>query len=122
MATPITDRIKAIRSEVGEENLRVIAEYDKSGYEFQYLSEEVDARYSKAEFDEVFDDLLFDTMRSDVMERRFHGGDYQCSVLSFEEMFVFQFVRDEFDGLVVSIERDCTINLESFIETCAEHT
>lgn len=118
MSSKIAGRTEAIRDEVTEENLRAIAEYSQDGYQFQYLCEKVDNQYSTKEFDEIFNDLLLETMRSEVLEQRFNDATHEFSALGFEEMVLFQFVRDEFDGVLVSIEKDCTLDLDSFVETC----
>lgn len=113
--------IAELREEVGD-SLRSAAEYDRDGYQFFYLRKDVDKQYTRDELDDIFDDVVLETLRTHYLEQQFHGGAYQCSALGFEEMMVFQFVREDFQGLLVSIDKDCSIDLNAFFDICKEYT
>lgn len=121
MASSAPSLISELQEEVGE-SLRSVAEYEEESYTFLYLRRDVDTQYTRAELNQIFDDVMLETLRSDFLEAQFHGGDYQCSALGFEEMMVFQFVRGDFQGLLVSLDRDCSIDLNSFFEICGKYT
>lgn len=101
-------------------NLRVVASYDREGYDIVYtrgvLDERVDA-YAEA----VHDELVLQGIGRDHLEDLFVAGDLHCSMHRFDEMTAVHFPQEEYTGLFVSFDSDANVGLNEFSETVLTH-
>jgi hypothetical protein len=116
MVSCSTEDINAIR-EVGGDAIRVIAEYDREGYEAQYVRDDVVAKIQEVG-EEIHQDLVIQGMGTQYLEDLFQAGDLHCSVHRFDEVTAFHFVDEEFSGLFVSVDSDADIPFATFTDTC----
>lgn len=106
-----------LRSEAGPA-LRSVARYDEDSYEMVYLRENVDAIYSPDELDDIFADLRLEGWGRETLEDLFNAGSLECSVYGFEDAMMFHFVTGDFDGVLVTYDRNAGIDTEAFIRAC----
>ena len=118
----LTDRqtlVDSLRAEAGEA-LRVIATYDREGYESVYVRDDVVERMS-ARADAVHDELILQGIGRGHLEDLFDAGELECSMHRFEELTAFHFAAEESTGLFVSLDPDADVPLATFAETCKRH-
>lgn len=108
-----------LQEDVGDA-LRVVATHTGKDYEFQYRRDDVADGYTPDEFQRIFDDLVLEGMERDYFEQLFHVGELECGAWGFEEAAIFYFPAEEYSGLVVSVDRDGPIDIDSLIETCKD--
>jgi hypothetical protein len=118
MVSCSVDEINAIR-EVGDGSVRVIAEYDDSGYDVRYVRDDVEAKLQEVA-GEIHDELVMQGMGKEYLEELFQSGDLHCSVHRFDEATAFHFSEEEFTGLFVSIDSTSDIPLATFTDTCRD--
>jgi len=115
----LTDRealLDSLRAEAGDA-LRVVATYDREGYEPVYVRDDLTARLTNRA-DAVHDELVLQGIGRGHLEDLFGAGDLQCSMHRFEGLTAFHFTAAEFTGLFVSLDSDADIQLASFTEAC----
>lgn len=100
--------------------LRTVATYSEAGYDLHHLREDVENVYSTEEIDAVYEDLLLDNMNRAYLERLFHAGRLECTVLGFEDAVMLHFSGEVHSGLFVSVDRVPDIEVLSIIETCKD--
>jgi len=110
--------IEAIR-DAGGDAVRVIAEYDREGYEVEYLRGDVESKIQEVAGD-IHEELIIQGMGVEYLEKLFRAGDLQCSVHRFEEVTAFHFTDTEFTGLFVSLDSTADIPLATFVDICCD--
>lgn len=108
--------VDELEGEVGEA-LRSVATYDRGDYERLHVRSDIEAEYSDEERAELYNQVEIEGMGYSHFEGLFHTGELECAIYGFEKALMFQFPRDEFTGLFVTVDRDVTMNLESMIQT-----
>lgn len=114
-----SELLDALQNIVGR-NLRVVATYDREGYDIVYTRGEIDERV-KAYADAVHNELVLQGIGRDHLEDLFVAGDLHCSMHRFDELTAFHFVQEEYTGLFVSIDSDASVDLNEFSETVKTH-
>ena len=104
-----------------DENLRAVMIYADEGYRHLHLREDVRARYTDEELDDIAD-LFRDAGgdRSD-QERRFDAGGLESTVYVFDDAIVVLLPRDDRTGAAVSLDRTVGSSLFSFVVAAREH-
>ncbi len=97
--------------------LRVVAEYDREGYDVHYVREDVGARLDERA-DPIHRNLVLEGISREHLEDLFGAGDLHCSMHRFDDMTAFHFAEEEYTGLFVSVESDVDLPLASFADTC----
>jgi len=118
----LTDRellLGELRATAGEA-LRVVATYDRDGYDPVYVREDVSERLG-GRADAVHEELVLQGIGREYLEDLFDAGDLQCSMHRFDELTAFHFVAAEYTGLFVSVDSDAEVSLASFAETCKRY-
>jgi len=110
--------IGALRSQAGG-SLRVVAAYDRDGYEPLYVRDDVTPRMQEVA-DKIHDDLILQDIGRGHLEDLFEAGALECSIYRFEAVTAFHFVGGEYTGLFVSLDPDADVELASFAETCKQ--
>jgi len=110
--------VEALRELAGD-SLRVVASYDRDGYEPMYVREGTRDRV-QARAERVHDELVLQGLGRAHLEDLFGAGDLQCSIHRFDELTAFHFAAAEFTGLFVSVDSDVDLPLATFAETCKE--
>jgi hypothetical protein len=103
--------------ELAGDSLRVVATYDREGYEVRYVREDVEARLGTIA-DDVHQDLVLEGLSREHLEELFGAGELRCSMHRFDEVTAFHFSEAEYQGLFVSIDSDVDVPLASFTDTC----
>lgn len=119
MAT--AELVPALKDEVGAA-LRSVGRYNGKEHEVEYLREDVETIYDSDEIDDIFDDLALQGMSSDHLENLFNAGDLHCAMFRFDDALMFHFPHADFSGLFVTLDTGAGVDVESFVETCKEHT
>lgn len=109
--------VRKLQAEAGDA-LRSVTRYGETDYEMIYLRENVEAIYTEAEFDEIFEDLRLEGWGRDTLEELFNAGMLECSIYGFEEAMMFHFVSNGFEGALVTYDRGADVETEQFIEAC----
>lgn len=107
-----------LREEAGDA-LRVVATYDRDGYDVVYCRDDVTGRMADVA-PEIHDDLVLQGVGREHLESLFDAGELHCSVHRFDELTAFHFLASEYTGLFVSIDADADVRLASFADTCRE--
>jgi len=116
----VSDSVTAdLRDEAGDA-LRVVATYDRDGYDVVYCREDVAGRMDDVASG-VHDDLVLQGVGRDHLESLFDAGELHCSVHRFDDLTAFHFLASEYTGLFVSIDSDANVRLASFADACSEH-
>jgi hypothetical protein len=105
-----------LRDHVGD-GLRVVATYDRDGYDAFYVRDDVAARIPEVA-DDLHSDLILQGMGRDRLEDLFAAGDLHCSMHRFDDLTAFHFIRDEFTGLFVTIDTETEVALQPFAAAC----
>jgi hypothetical protein len=103
--------------ELAGDSLRVVATYDRKGYDVRYAREDVESRLGNIAED-VHQDLVLEGLSRVHLEELFDAGDLRCSMHRFEEVTAFHFPEAEYQGLFVSIDSQADVPLASFTDTC----
>lgn len=97
--------------------LRVVATYDREGYEVRYARDDLQGRLESVA-DGVHQDLVLEGVGREHLESLFEAGDLRCTMHRFDELTAFHFPDDEYRGLFVSVDSDADVPLASFTDTC----
>jgi hypothetical protein len=108
--------VETLREHAGE-SLRVVAEYDRDGYEIHYVREDVGARL-EARADDIHRDLVLEGISREHLEDLFGAGDLHCTMHRFEDVTAFHFADHEHEGLFVSVDSTADLPLATFADTC----
>jgi hypothetical protein len=108
--------VEKLQQQAGDA-LRVVAEYDRDGYEIRYVREDVGARLDERA-DAIHRNLVLEGISREHLEDLFDAGALHCSMHRFDEMTAFHFAEAEYTGLFVSVESDVDLPLASFTDTC----
>jgi len=108
--------VAELRDQAGDA-LRVVAEYDRDGYELRYVREDVDVRLTDRA-DAIHRDLVLEGIGREHLEDLFGAGDLRCSMHRFDEVTAFHFAEAKYTGLFVSVDSDVDLPLASFTDTC----
>lgn len=111
------DELVGELQELAGDALRVVATYDRAGYDVRYTREDVQGRLDRVA-DDVHQDLVLEGLSRQHLEALFEAGGLQCSMHRFENMTAFHFPEAEYRGLFVSIDSDADVPLASFTDTC----
>jgi hypothetical protein len=106
-----------LRDEIGEA-VRVVARYNRDGYDALYVRDDVQGRVDTYG-DDVHNDLVLQGVGKERLEDLF-GDDLVCSIHRFEELTAFRFVDGDtdFEGLFVSVDSDANVPLATFSDIC----
>lgn len=116
----VSDSVTAdLREEAGGA-LRVVATYDRDGYDLAYCRDDVTERMGDVATD-IHEDLVLQGVGREHLESLFDAGELHCSVHRFDDLTAFHFLDDEYTGLFVSIDADADVRLASFANICREH-
>lgn len=94
--------------------LRMVAQYDANGIDVLYIRDDVEDRRSEREFADLHRELLRENLSQFQLEAEFHSGPLRSSMLAFEEFVAFNFIADEREGYVVTVEPDVEVDLRGF--------
>lgn len=108
--------VEALREHAGS-SLRVVAEYDRDGYEVRHVRDDVGARVADRA-DAVHRDLVLEGISREHLESLFEAGDFHCTMHRFDELTAFHFADTEYQGLFVSVDSDADVPLATFADTC----
>lgn len=111
--------VESLRDEVGN-SLRVVAEYDRNGYDVMYARGQVEERVRR-HADEVHNELVLQGIGREHLEDLFKAGDLHCSMHRFDEITAFHFVQESYTGLFVSIDSDAPVDLNEFSSIVRSH-
>ncbi|WP_436908774.1 hypothetical protein [Halosimplex marinum] len=114
------DALVAALREVAGDALRVVATYDRDGYDPVYVAPSAEQRV-RSQAERVHDELVLQGLGRGHLEDLFDAGDLQCSIHRFDEVTAFHFASGEFSGLFVSVDSEADLPLATFSETCKEH-
>jgi len=118
MAGERSELVAAIQGEVGD-SLRAIATYDRDGYTIVHTREGITDR-AQQYAEDIHTELVLQGIGREHLEDLFHAGHLHCSMHRFDDLTTFHFVQEEYTGLFVSIDTDCSLNLHAFAETVRE--
>lgn len=108
--------VAELRQQAGDA-LRVVAEYDRDGYDIRYVRDDVSARLAERA-DAIHQNLVLEGISRGHLEDLFDAGDLRCSMHRFDEVTAFHFAEAEYTGLFVSVESSADLPLASFTDTC----
>ena len=97
--------------------LRVVATYDRDGYDLVYAREDVRERTADRA-PGIHQDLILEGIGTAHLEDLFDAGAIQCSMHRFEEVTAFHFVSGEYTGLFVSVDPEADVPLATFADRC----
>jgi len=100
--------------------LRVVASYDRDGYDPLFVRSDVDFRIEELG-EGVHEDLILQGLGREQLELLFDAGSLDCSMHRFEEMTAFQFPTGDYRGVFVSVDPDVDVPLVSFVDVCEGH-
>lgn len=112
------DALEELR-ELSGEALRVVARYDRDGYEVTYVRDDLDVDLDADRVDDIHESLLLDGMGVGYLEDIFSAGDLECTVHTFEERAVLHFAG-EYAGLFVTVDA-LKFPFEAFVERCRRY-
>lgn len=99
------------------DSLRVVASYDRNGYDVRYVRADIEPRLD-AHAEDVHRDLVLEGLSREHLENLFEAGELRCSMHRFGKMTAFHFPEVEHQGLFVSIDSDADVPMASFTDTC----
>jgi hypothetical protein len=105
---------------VVEDALRVVATYDREGYDPIYVASGAEDRV-RSQAEQVHDELVLQGLGRGHLEDLFAAGDLHCSIHRFDDLTAFHFASGEFSGLFVSVDSRADLPLATFSETCKKH-
>ncbi|MFB6269915.1 MAG: hypothetical protein ABEH83_08235 [Halobacterium sp.] len=108
--------VETLQGHAGD-SLRVVAEYDRDGYEIKYARDDVGARLADVA-EAVHRDLVLEGISREHLEDLFRAGDLHCTMHRFDEITAFHFPDAEYTGLFVSVDSDADVPLATFADTC----
>jgi hypothetical protein len=108
--------VDELRALAGDE-LRMVAEYDRDGYEIRFVRDDVSARLAE-QADDIHRDLVLEGISREHLEDLFDAGDLHCTMHRFDELTAFHFAEAEYRGLFVSVDSDADVPMASFADTC----
>ncbi len=111
--------VAALREQAGDA-LRVVATYDRDGYDPVYVRDDVEGHLAD-QAERVHDELVLQGLGRGHLEDLFAAGDLQCSIHRFDDLTAFHFAVGEFSGLFVSVDSEADLPLATFAETCKKH-
>ena len=111
------DLLVADLQELTGNSLRVVAEYERDGYDVRYVRDDVDTRVHERA-DAIHQNLVLEGISRGHLQDLFGAGDLRATMHRFEDVTVFHFAEAEYRGLFVSIDSDADLPLASFTDTC----
>lgn len=102
-------------------SLRTVTIYGEQSYEMLYVRDTIEAAYSPAEFDIIFDELRMEGWGRQRLDDIFDAGSLDWSIYGFEEAMMLHFVINGFEGVFVTYDRDTGIDVEDVVATCKTH-
>lgn len=108
--------VDELRALAGDE-LRVIAEYDRDGYQIRFVRDDVSARL-RDRADDIHRDLVLEGISREHLEDLFDAGNLHCTMHRFDEVTAFHFAETEYRGLFVSVDSDADVPMASFADIC----
>ena len=112
------DALKELR-ELSDGALRVVARYDRDGYEVTYVRSDLDVDLDTDRTEHIHESLVLDGMGAGYLEDLFAAGDLECTIHTFEERAVLHFAG-EYAGLFVTVDA-LEFPLEAFVEQCRRY-
>jgi hypothetical protein len=110
---------EALRAQAGDA-LRVVATYDRQGYDAFYVRDDLTDRVADRA-DDVHDELVLQGIGRGHLEDLFGAENLQCSMHRFDELTAFHFAAAEYTGLYVSVDSGVDVSLATFSEACKRH-
>lgn len=111
--------VEVLREDVGDD-LRVVAQYDRDGYDVVHHQSELHPRIEENAAD-IHRELVLQGIGRDHLERLFEAGPLHCSMHRFEELTAFHFVRSEYTGIFISIDSQANVDLVEFTTTITDY-
>ncbi|NHN47964.1 hypothetical protein G9464_10190 [Halostella sp. JP-L12] len=112
------DWITDLVEDVGDD-LRVAAEYDKTGYVSRYVRPDLQEEYTTDDLDEIRQEMIVLMLGKDRLEEFLDAGGFNALTYWLDDAIVYHFPETEaFYGRVVSVEPAA----ESLRETVFEHS
>lgn len=109
--------VEGLQNEAGD-SLRTATIYGEDSYEMLYTRDNIDAIYSPAELDIIFDEIRMEGWGRQRLEDLFDAGPLDCNIYGFEEAMMLHFVKNGFEGVFVTYDRDASVIVEDMISTC----
>ncbi|WP_459191601.1 hypothetical protein [Halosimplex sp. J119] len=119
MVVGSTDELVAALRDVVGDSLRLVATYDREGYDVVHARPDA-AERAEEHAERVHDELVLQGLGRGHLEDLFGAGSLECSIHRFEELTAFHFAVGEFSGLFVSVDSEADLRLATFAETCKE--
>ena len=106
-----------LQSEYGE-TLRVIATYDRDGYEIHYAGQGIDANYSEVDLDNIYDDVVMQDVSHGFVDDLFNDlGDVRGQLRIFENGIVAHFWPTETKrGVFLTFDSSADPSMRSLLE------
>ncbi|WP_336034555.1 hypothetical protein [Halobacterium yunchengense] len=108
--------VDALHEHAGDA-LRVVAEYDRDGYDLRYVRDDVGARLG-TRADAIHRDLVLEGISREHLEGLFDAGRLHCTMHRFDQLTAFHFADAEHTGLFVSVDSDADVPLATFADAC----
>lgn len=108
---PIIDELL---DEVGDA-LRYVARYDAAGYEQLYVRGDVGDRRQRELFDNLYVEARYEGSEKAWLEAQLDSGSLRSTLHSFDDLLLFNLLRSENDGLLVSVDRNADVSLREFL-------
>lgn len=106
--------VETLRDAIGDD-LRVVAKYDRDGYDIVYSRDGLTGRVDDRAPD-IHDELVLQGIGREHLEGLFDAGDLQCSMHRFDDLTAFHFVQNGYTGIFISIDSDASVDLVAFTE------
>lgn len=113
-------RLTSVVREQTDGSLRSITEYHKRDYTIHYFRDDIDANYSDNDVTDIIDELVMGSLGATHFESLFNAGDFECSIFGFEQAVMFHFLRNDVQGVFITVDRDVHLNLDEFIRACKQ--
>lgn len=110
--TPTDGDLEEIVREHAPKSVRAVATYERTDYELVYIRDDVRARYTDEELDDLLEALIFDGLHEPYLERLF-DMDIRTQILGHETGYVCHYSFGPEAGAVVSVDREGFSELEA---------
>lgn len=110
--------VEPIRELVGDDLRAVVHYHDDREYDYLYTREDIDDSYTEERLDKIIDDFVLRGFGSEYVEDLFLAGPLRSTIYALDEAFVCHFVKNDLEGLVVSVDTDTDSDLDRVIDRC----
>lgn len=121
MAEPENGLTEALGDEVGAD-LRTIGRFTPEEYDIVYQRDDVAARYTAEEIDEIHREQVFEWLNRPYIEELFDSvGELDCTTRWFDDIVVFLVLPDGDErALFVSVDRTDGLDADAVVACCLD--